>query len=144
MLQDFVIKQAAPIIENRVKEIIIGIAKEYNLQAPDLRTMFKSGNGHIRIYVFKDRKKVTEVPLHEVKGNIGNIVETKLKAIFIAYSLVYKVHTAHVNFIMQMSKNGVIAVRSYINDIQSNNMTVAQFLGDKPNTNNKINENGNT
>lgn len=110
MLKDFIIKNAAPIIENRIKDIIKGIAAELKLDAIKLDTMLKSVNGQIEIFVFYEKKQVKRLPLSEIRGSITSEVENHMKGIFQRDALVYNTHPAYVNYVFRLYPDGSLFV----------------------------------
>ena len=128
MLADFVLAQAAPIVENRIKDIFQGIAKEYNLNALDIEVMMRMEHNEIMIYAFKDKRKIKRIMFSEIKGNVGNIVENKIKEIFRGTALKSNANIAYTNFILKLRKNGIIQVYPYVNNVFGDVLTIKQLL----------------
>jgi hypothetical protein len=128
MLTDFIIKNAAPIIENRIKDIIQGIASELNLDAIKLDTMLKTVNGNIEIFVFYENKQVKRLPLSEVRGNITGMVESHMESIFQRDALVYNTHPAYVNYVFRLYPDGSLAVWPNIAGVYQQKMKLKDIL----------------
>jgi hypothetical protein len=112
MFADFIIKHAAPIIENKIKDIIEGVAKKHNLPALELDTMLKYVNDQLVIYVFYKNKTVDKFPLSDI--NITETIVKHIHGIFIRDSILYNVHTAFVNYVFKIHQGQGLMVNPNI------------------------------
>jgi hypothetical protein len=104
-LNEFFVKHAVPIVKNRIKDIIIGVAKEYNLQAYDVTAMLKmDGNGNLVIYTFANGKTLKKIPFDQLGGTIFGGVEDFIKKLFTRESRTFNTPCALVNYWFRIDK----------------------------------------
>jgi hypothetical protein len=110
-MSDFIIKNSIPIIENRIKEIIVRIAKEFQLNAEDIQVMLKLVNGNsLEIFAFAKNKRIKRMPFNEIGPGVFGIVEKYIIKIFERDALLYNVSSAIVNYMFQINAVHVLLV----------------------------------
>jgi hypothetical protein len=104
-LNEFFVKHAVPIVKNRIKDIIIGVAKEYSLQAYDVTAMLKmDGDGKLVIHTFANGKTLKKIPFDKLGGDIFGGVEDFIKKMFIRESRTFNTPCALVNYWFMIDK----------------------------------------
>ena len=106
---DFIIKQSVPIIENRIKDIIRGVAKEYYvdpIQVLAILKMTDNINKRMEIFTFGNKKTLNRMELNQIKGGITSQVEKYIAGVFNFDAKRYQVSTAYVNYKFWLMPNG--------------------------------------
>jgi hypothetical protein len=107
MFEDFIIKNSVPIIENRIKEVIVRLSKEFGIPATEIQVMLKC---NLEIYAFYKKKRIKEIPFSEIGGNVFETAGNFIQKIFRRDALLYKTNEAFVNYIFQIDKTNNLAV----------------------------------
>ena len=120
-------KQAPAIVENRVKEIIIKVAKEFNISPLLVKLMIKIEYGRLQVYLYYNKKQIKKTSFYEIKGEISKAIENQIISAFKFDTKYYNVNEIFVNYLMHIEENRVI-VFPYIKGIEKMILTIEQFL----------------
>jgi hypothetical protein len=105
-MNSFIVKHAVPIVENRIKEIILKEAYDNKLDAYAVTAMLKmDGDGNLVIHTFAEGKKIRVLPFSALGGQIFGGVEDFIKEMFRRESKVFNVECAFVNYLFQIDKS---------------------------------------
>ena len=83
LLQNYMIQCLAPIIEERIRQIILGVAREYNIDAFKVVTLLKTVNGNLEVFVFYNNKTIKRDTLGNIAGGIPSQVTDHIQKIFL-------------------------------------------------------------
>lgn len=135
MFADFIIKNAAPIIEDRIKNIIKNVASKHHLNAYDVSAMLKLVyqnetplNGQLEVFCFYQNKKVERFPLNQIQDTFMGTAEGVIKKIFMRDALLYRVEPAYVNYVFKILTGDALAVWPNIAGEYKEQLTLKQIL----------------
>jgi len=100
MFADFIIKHSAPIIENKIREIIEKVALKHRIDATQLDCMLKDVYDQLEIFVFYQNKKIDRFPMSDITIT-GTIVD-HIHGMFRRDGLVYNVNPGFVNYVFKI------------------------------------------
>ncbi len=129
MIIDLVIAHSPEIIETRVKEVLINVAKEHNIpNATEMTILVRNENERIIFIIYYNNKEITRIPFDKINENIGSAVEKLIIRVFKKEAARYHLNEVFVNFIMKLQSDGVILVWPYHEGIYEEQMRIQQFL----------------
>lgn len=114
---DEIIKSAVPIVENRIKDIIRGLGREFNIPATEILIILKMTDGinrRMEIFAFSKGEKLKRIELNPIKGNITKVVENYIAAVFKFDAKRFEVDTGRVNYKFYLMMNGELMGRRNI------------------------------
>lgn len=97
-----IISASADIIENNIKQIIKGTAREYNIDATKIKAMLKFVDKQLRVFNHYEGKRINDYPLNKISGSITRKIEGFIAGIFIRDAKIYKVDPVFVNYVFQL------------------------------------------
>ncbi len=116
MFIDSIVRNMAPLIQNRILELLQGVAGENNLKTHEIQARLRVLQGKVMIKAYHDGKVIRDILFDDITGNVGDLVEDYIKNIFKKDAEKYQTNIAEVSYMLSKdSCSDTIIVHPYIN-----------------------------